>query len=332
MKFTGQKKALYYSLDEKLWIKKLRSGDIENIPDTKKLENWMQEKNIKRQIADIDWYHFKFHRISSKPYIIYYQWNIELLNSSILAIVGPRKVSNYASSVMEDIFVSIKKYDIVTISGGAPWVDTICHELSLKNNIPTIMVLWWGLGYYFQRQEHHLIKKVVDNGGLVISEFKLKKSPTNYTFPQRNRIVAGLSDMVFVPAAWKKSWSLITVDFALQAHTSVYTVPASIYEETSAGSNAYLAEGKIKAVVNFTALFDVYFEKKDIHKKQKSFSISLSPEEERIIQYLREYPEATIENIWKWLSLELSFVMSQMTLLEMQSIVYEKTPGVYTVK
>lgn len=332
MILNAKQKALYYSLDKELGIKKLKVWEIDQKYDTKNLESWMGKHAIYRQIADEEGYHFKLHRIASKPYIIYYQWNIELLNASLLWIVGPRKVSNYAKSVMKDAFADLKKYAVVTISGGAPGVDTICHELSLENNIPTIMVLGAGLWYYLQHQQRHLIKKIVDAWWLIISEFKLKQEPTNYTFPQRNRIVAWLSDAVFVPAAGKKSWSLITVDFALKTHTSVYSVPASIYDETSAGSNVYIAEWKIKAVTNFDHLFSHHFDIKDTQEQQKSLIIDLSNQQQRIVDYMSKHWTQVLEKIASWLQIPLHDVLAEITLLEMQGVVYETKPGMRTVK
>lgn len=99
-----------------------------------------------------------------------------------------------------------------------------------------------------RQRQRELIQRIVQAGGLVISEFKLKKEPTHYTFPQRNRIIAGLSDVLFVPEAGQGSGSLITVDFALQMHKPVCVVPGSIYSSTSAGVNQLLADGKVRAV------------------------------------------------------------------------------------
>lgn len=332
MELSSSEKALYYSLDPDLWIKQLRIWETEQVYDTATLAQWMKEQWVSWQLADLEGYHFKFHRVPSKPYIIYYQGNIDILNQSILWMVGPRKVSNYAKQVMEDIFGAIKEYQIATISGGAPGIDTICHEYSLEHNIPTIMVLGAWLGYYLQHQQRHLMKRIIDAWWLVLSEFKLKQKPTNYTFPQRNRIVAWLSDAVFIPAAGKKSGTLITVDAALQIHTKVYSVPASIYDDTSAGSNEYIAVGKIKAVSDFHQFLHHHFDKKYLWKKQIPPERNLSPVQRDIIDFLRQQGEQTIENIADGLGKPLNDMMSEITLLEMQWWVYEMKPWVYGIK
>ncbi|USN54284.1 MAG: DNA-processing protein DprA [Candidatus Peribacteria bacterium] len=121
---------------------------------------------------------------------------------------------------------------MVTISGAAPGIDTLVHSRSMSYGIPTIAVLAGGFGYYAKSQQWQYLQKIVAEGGLLVSEYKCYQKPTNYSFPQRNSIVAGLGDIVFVPAAGVKSGSLITVDFALDMNKVVYTVPTSISDSS----------------------------------------------------------------------------------------------------
>ena len=93
----------------------------------------------------------------------------------------------------------------------------------------------------------------------MLSEFKLDKEPEKYTFPQRNRIVAGLSEMVFLPEAGEKSGSLITVDFARQMHKPVYGAPSSIFSLSSKGLLHYMQLGLVQPVVKFEEMLDKYF-------------------------------------------------------------------------
>ena len=139
------------------------------------------------------------------PYIIYYVGDISLLEKDILGIVGPRKMSVYGEKVVETLLDHAREYDLVTISGMAEGVDQLCHSRSLQHSLPTIAVLGGGLGRYSKRPERSFITEIVESGGLVLSEFRLGDQPTNYSFPQRNRIIAGLSDVIFLPEAGKKS-------------------------------------------------------------------------------------------------------------------------------
>ena len=94
----------------------------------------------------------------------------------------------------------------------------------------------------------HLIQDIVDNKWLVISEFKLKQEGTNRTFPQRNRIIAGLSDFLFVPQAAYNSWTLITVEDALKINVPVYSCFSHYLDESWQGTNQLIQKGQIKGI------------------------------------------------------------------------------------
>ncbi len=266
-------KALYYSSSE-IKIADLRHLQEEMLVMTdieqKKYDectHWCQEQNIFAYTADDDAYHFKFLQISSAPYVIYGKGNRELLHQNVLAVVWPRNVSSYGKQVIEHLFQSVQQYNLVTISWLADGVDMLCHELSMEYHIPTIAVLGAGLERALKSNKREIIQKIVDQGGLILSEFKLDKGPERYTFPQRNRIVAGLSDMVFVPEAARKSWSLITVDFARQMHKDVYGAPWSIFSPTSQGLWHYMQQWLVKPVVEFDEMLDKYFGKRMNNKE-----------------------------------------------------------------
>ena len=260
-------KAMYYSASD-IKISELRPLQQEMVVMTDTVQKkynqivqWCQDQSVFASTADDDAYHFKFRQISSSPYVIYGKGNVELLHQNILAVVWPRNVSSYGKQVTEHLFQFVKTYNLVTISGLADGVDMLCHELSIEHTIPTIAVLWAGLERAMKSSKREMIQKIIDHGGLVLSEFKLDKWPERYTFPQRNRIVAWLSDMVFVPEAAMKSGSLITVDFARGMHKDVYGAPWSIFSPTSQGLGHYMQQWLVKPVVDIDEMLGQYFGK-----------------------------------------------------------------------
>ena len=307
---------LWYSADPELTITRLRSWDIDRSIDVSDTQKHIEKYNIWCLIADEDWYHFKCMKIPSKPYIVYTRWDIWLLNKSIIWIVWPRKPSPYASRIMETVFEEIVWYDLVTISWWANGIDYLAHSYSIQKNIPTIIVLWWWILHYLQWNKSSFLQRVVDAWWLVLSEFKLRQDPTPRTFPQRNRIIAWLCDVLFLPAAWERSWSLITVDFALKIRTPVYTVPWSIYEVTNAWSNAYLVKWKVGAVTSFAWLFNKHFHQIVPEIKTVSPKISLTDQQQCIIDYLQK-TEATSEYIAQHIGKDIYVVLGELTTLEM---------------
>jgi len=119
----------------------------------------------------------------------------------------------------------------------------------------------------------------------VISEYKLGEKPSKYTFPQRNRLIAGLSDILFLPEAGEKSGSLITVDAALAMHTPVYATPGSIFAATSAGILKRIAQGDVKPIVDISGFLDTHFTKPTISSRPPT-KLDLTDEEHHIIACL----------------------------------------------
>ena len=321
---------LLYSLDTDLKLKQLKAWEFcADDVDTSALQQWMQEHDIDCRIVWED-AHYKFGSIVSKPYIVYSQWDISLLDKPLIAIVWPRKASNYHQQVMEDFFAILSKYDVVTISGWAPGVDTQCHQLSMQYQIPTVMVLGWWFGHYLNSTKRYQLKAVQEAGWLVLSEFRLKEKPTKRSFPQRNRIVAWLSETIFLPGAAIGSGSLITVDFGLQMHKDIYSVPASIYENESMGTNDYISQRKIHAITDFEVFLDTYFVRRWAQEQSKA--LNLNETETAIVVSLREHGWLATDRLSQLVWLSTGDLLVQMMELEMKGAIWEQEVGVWSVK
>jgi DNA processing protein len=238
--------------------------------------------------------------------------DIWLLNHGLLGIVWPRSASVYSHAVIKELFEVWQSYYYVTISWGAKWVDMMCHTYSLKYSVPTIVVLWEWLRHALCSSKRDFLEQVVHAWGLIMSEFPLDMKPSKWSFPQRNRIIAWLSECVFLPAAWVKSWSLLTVEYAMQMHVPVYTVPGSIYDATSRWTNEYLCEGKVSWIVNFSTLFGKFFWRKQSSSSNQS-QIQLTDSQKNLLSLLPQSKEKLLAQ-WYWLAditlLELSWMIS----------------------
>lgn len=328
--------ALLYSLDPTITRKQLHSDnfnkEVMNISWLGKLTSFIEKHNIKWTIQSDPSYHFKFHQISSKPHIIYYMGNIDILNNTLLGIVWPRIASDYGKKVITDLIREGKKYNLNTISGLAPGIDTHCHDQSLKQWIPTIAVLGGWLQYYLLTRTS-LIEKIIWNWWLIISEFKIGFKPTNWSFPQRNRIIAWLSDSLFVPEASEKSGSLITVDFALQGRKPVFASPNDIYNIHSTGINKYISEHKVQAIYNIQfflqSQFTLAINDNEVCDNKKNIQTEhLDVIGKFIIQELMTEPLSIEQLLYKtWLSIVI--ITTQISLLETMGYIYQPNTWVY---
>ena len=153
-----------------------------------------------------------------------------------VAIIGSRKMSRYGLQVLHEIVPKFVAAGFTTISGFMYGIDTEVYKLTIENGGRTVAVLGYGIDHKHDIQ--------VDSKCTLLSEYPADTRGQTWTFPQRNRIVVGLSDMVVVVEAGTKSGSLNSASWALRQGTPVFAVPGSIFSETSMGSNILISEGK----------------------------------------------------------------------------------------
>jgi DNA processing protein len=184
---------------------------------------------------------------SIKPAIkgLWYRGSLDegLLDKTV-AIVGSRKMSRYGIQVLSEIVPRFVEAGYTTISGFMYGIDTEVHRLTMENGGRTVAVLGYGIDCELDVESNSMYQKMKQSEGVLLSEYEGKTSAKTWTFPQRNRIVVGLSDMVVVVEAGIKSGSLNSASWALRQGKPVFAVPGSIFSPTSEGSNILISEGK----------------------------------------------------------------------------------------
>ncbi len=162
-----------------------------------------------------------------------------------LAVVGSRKYSEYGKNVCERLIEGLAGYSITIVSGLALGVDAIAHRSALKAGLPTVAVPGSGLSekVLYPSSNKMLAKEIIENNGAMISEFEDDFRATPYSFPQRNRIMAGMCDATLVIEAELKSGTLITSKYAIEYNRDVFTIPNSIFSKTSEGPHMLLRLG-----------------------------------------------------------------------------------------
>ena len=187
----------------------------------------------------------KLKEIPKPPKHLYIEGVMPPEDFKYLAVVGSRKYSAYGKNVCEQIIRDLNGYPIVIVSGLALGIDTIAHEEAIKNNITTIAVPGSGLksSVLYPKTNFYLSRKIIQKGGCLISEFEPDFRATTWSFPQRNRIMAGLCDAVLVIEAQEKSGTLITARLAMDFNRDVLVVPGQIFSKNSEGTNKLIKEG-----------------------------------------------------------------------------------------
>lgn len=184
--------------------------------------------------------------IPDAPEKLYVRGNIPSPSDhAFLCVVGSRKFSNYGRDVCEELIAGLRGYPAVIVSGLALGIDAIAHRAALKAGLPTIAVPGSGLNddALYPATHAPLAREILDAGGALVSEFEPDFHATPWSFPQRNRIMAGMSHAVLIIEAGEKSGTLITARLALDYNRDVLVVPNSIFAEGSRGSNALIRHG-----------------------------------------------------------------------------------------
>ncbi len=162
------------------------------------------------------------------PIVIYYKGDLSLLterrNYNYIGIVGSREASNYGREGVREIVKGLPKESVI-VSGLARGIDREAHEAALDNGLKTIAVLGSGIDYIFPKENAWLYKRIIDEGGLILSEYPCSTQPKPDQFVFRNRIVAAISDFLLIGEAYERSGSSTTVNYALQAGKNVGCIP-----------------------------------------------------------------------------------------------------------
>ena len=178
------------------------------------------------------------------PICLFYKGKIELLSiKNKIAVIGCRECSSYGKYVAENFSYELAKKNFIVVSGGARGIDSIAHTGAINFNNSTIAILGNSLEYIYPPENKRLEEKILEKGGLILSEYGIEIGPTKYTFPARNRIISGISSGIIVIEAKEKSGTLITVDFALEQGRDVFVVPGNINSINSVGTNDLIKQG-----------------------------------------------------------------------------------------
>lgn len=180
------------------------------------------------------------------PLLLFYQGDYSILQNHLcLGVVGARLATDYGLKLVDQLIPDLihqSKGQIVVVSGLAKGIDRRAHETTMKADGRTIGVIGAGLDCYYPRQNSLLQKKMMEEE-LVLSEYPLGSTPRKFHFPERNRIIAGLSRGVLVIEAKQRSGSLITAYNGLDENRDIFACPGSLLTDESAGCHKLIQQG-----------------------------------------------------------------------------------------
>ncbi len=325
-KFSSLEKA-YFADKSDLYKLPWRKKSIEIFLSKRKIANIdkiiekIEKNEILVSFIKEDSYPELLKNIYDPPPILYYQGNLKTNWQKSLSIVGSRHPSFYGQKVVKNIVSNLVNSDLNIISGLAIGIDSLAHEESLLNNLKTVAVLGSGLNenVIYPKSNKKLIKNIVENRGLLISEFAPLTPPWPQNFPKRNRIIAGLTNKTLVIEAGERSGSLITCRLALEEGRDVLTVVGDIFSPKSKGSNELAKNGAI--IINQAEdILHLFNLKKEELNQKKEINIKIKTDnkiEEKIIEFLQDGAK-NIEEIIAKLNKNISHILIAINSLELK--------------
>lgn len=221
--------------------------------------------------------------INDPPETLYLRGVLPPAETKLLAVVGSRRMSRYGQDACEYLIQGLAGYPISIVSGLALGIDGVAHRAALTAGLHTIAVPGSGLSEeaLYPRAHLTLSRNILDSGGALLSEMEPDEPAAPYTFPKRNRIMAGMSHATLIIEAGLKSGTLITARLATEYNRELLIVPHSIFSEGGAGGHLFMGLGA-RPVRSADDILDVF----DMKKEETKKNIELTPDEERVIGIL----------------------------------------------
>lgn len=283
-----------------------------------KVQKTMRGRNVGLLTLEDPGYPQNLLQAPDAPTFLSYRGNIDLLQSPLIALVGTRGMTPYGKRVVERFVPPLVRAGCVTVSGLALGVDAEIAKETIAHGGKTIAVLGHGLSSIYPRSNERLADEILENGGLLVSEFPLDLPPSKYTFPARNRIIAGLSLATIVCEAPEGSGSVITAELALEYNRDVYAVPGPIFETQCAGCHRLIVQGHAKLACDAT---DVLRDLGMVASSDTPIRYdAMNPEEEQVLALLTGMPQ-TMDTLSERTGLPAPVLGSTLTVMELAGAV-----------
>ncbi len=285
--------------------------------DEKKIQKIFDHEDIHAITHENDEFPELLKQVYDPPFCLFIRGKIPQ-DSYNLAVVGTRKFTPYGKQITQELITPLSHQGITIVSGLARGIDSIAHEATLSSGGTTIAVLGSGINdrHVYPSAHRDLAKQIVDSGGAVISEYPPGALPNKYTFPRRNRIIAGMSLGTLVIEARKKSGALITADYALDHGRDVFAIPHNLTAQTGDGPNNLIKSGA-KLVTTHEDILDA-LNLQDIAQYVTNKEIlPNSPQETKILEFLTREP-THVDELIKQSHMPSQEVNATLTMMEMK--------------
>jgi DNA processing protein len=262
--------------------------------------------------------------IPQPPETLYVRGTFPSKDSIFLTVVGSRKYTSYGRDVCEKLIKGLEGYPIVIVSGLALGIDAIAHAQALKTGLTTVAFPGSGLSdsVLYPKTNITLAKEILKNNGCLVSEHEPNFVATIYSFPERNRLMAGISKATLIIEAEEKSGTLVTARMALDYNRDVLAVPGSVFSTNSKGTNTLIKQGAIPITNSSELLEALGFEiEKTVDVSENRYA-TCSAIEKKIIKLLHEpLPK---DELVRQSGMNIQEINAVLSLMEIKELIIEE--------
>ena len=269
----------------------------------------------------------RLRKIYDPPYSLYVRGRLPDIHKPAVAVIGARICSNYGYTIAMKLAEELSVHGVQIISGMARGIDGAAHKGALSGSGDSFGILGCGVDICYPKENIEIFTKSIERGG-VISEYPVGSKALPYRFPQRNRLISGLADIIVVVEAKEKSGTFITVETALDQGKEVFAVPGRIGDSLSIGCNRLIKSGAgIVTCVNdiLEELGVNYIQNDEIFRKNK---IMLEKDLQVVYSCLDLLPKS-IDEISKVTGYDISYVTQLIVRLQLMDLVTEYAKNYY---
>ena len=288
------------------------------------IEN-MQKNGIKLVTIFNDDYPEKLKDLPDRPLLLYAKGDLSLASKKSIGMVGTRMPSNYGRIVAEKFAGKLAESGLVIVSGLCYGIDEISHRKTLESGGKTIAVVGSGFASIYPATNAVLAEEIAQKG-LLLSEYPPSFKAKRYTFPRRNRIIAGLSDGVLIVEAGFKSGTVHTKEYALEYGKDIFAVPGNITSSKSELTNALIKSGQAECTLSPNEIIDFYGMKKT--SKQKVAVLSF--DEQNIVSLLQD-GEKDFDFLARKSKIPVNILNSCLTTLEIRGLIRKLPAQTYAL-
>lgn len=338
LKEYGSLEEIYQLPYEKIvqlpWLSKQAKNSLMNGKNSVfigKSVEYVQKKKIGFVCMTDKDYPKRLWHIKDKPKVLFYQGELPKEEDYAVAVIGARDCSNYGKNLAEEIGQALAEQGVNVISGMARGIDGYAQRTALEKGGKSFGVLGCGVDVCYPRTNYQLYEQLIKQGG-ILSEFVPGMPAKAMNFPQRNRIISGISDAVVVVEAKKQSGTSITVGYGLEQGKDIYAVPGRINDNLSEGCNLLISQGAypVLSVEEMVENMGVLKEKKS--KNHKKMQIPLESKLKLVYDCLDFIPKSVTQLMTETGIKDLEKINEILLDLEIDDRSEQTTTGYYVRK